>query len=272
MLFSFFRYKHFRTKREKSQEKNYEQFPVSIIKPLKGFDENLRMNLLSFFTMNYPKFELLFCVVDQDDVAIEIVKNLMNLYPQVDTKLIIGGSNCGINPKVNNMNPAYKNSKYDLIMISDDKMVIQPDDLEKLVDRIVSDVNVGIVTQIPYYRGYDNECLDYISKVGLACFLIKCCFILDLFKRPRCSGMSTLYKREIFKPAGGLEYFGKHLDEDIRILTFAEQNGWKISFADELCLQNASEISIKLVYKRFVRWNFITDWNSWAFLIGTTNK
>lgn len=33
--------------------------------------------------------------------------------------LFIGGSNVGVNPKINNMNPGYEAAKHEYIMISD---------------------------------------------------------------------------------------------------------------------------------------------------------
>lgn len=86
---------------------------MSIIKPLKGTDENLHKNLESFFVMNYKNYELLFCVENHDDPAIDVVKNLMKIHPDIDARLIIHGIKVGINLKINNMNPAYLESKYE---------------------------------------------------------------------------------------------------------------------------------------------------------------
>lgn len=84
-----------------------------------GVDPNLLHNLETYFTMIYPVYELLFCIENKDDPAIETVKRLIEKYPNIDTQLFIGGSNVGVNPKINNMNPGYLAAKYELIMISD---------------------------------------------------------------------------------------------------------------------------------------------------------
>lgn len=93
--------------------------PVSIIKPLCGVDPNLATNLETFFTMNYPRYELLFCVHTHDDPAVYIVNSLLAKFPHVDARLFTGGESVGVNPKVNNMMPAYRAAKYQLLLISD---------------------------------------------------------------------------------------------------------------------------------------------------------
>src|SRR5271167_3582106 len=60
--------------------------PVTIFKPLKGLDEELEANLRSFFRLDYPTFQLLFCVADADDPAIEVVKKLQSEFPDQDAK------------------------------------------------------------------------------------------------------------------------------------------------------------------------------------------
>lgn len=88
------------------------------------------------------QYEILFCIEDKFDPAIGVVEALMHKYPEIDSKLFIGrwifviyrinsmsltiivyidagGSNVGVNPKINNMNPGYEAAKYEFIMISD---------------------------------------------------------------------------------------------------------------------------------------------------------
>ena len=50
-------------------------------------------NLESFFTLVYPKYEIIFCVRDYDDSAVPIVEKLINKYPDIPAKLLIGKKN-----------------------------------------------------------------------------------------------------------------------------------------------------------------------------------
>merc|ERR1711893_545363 len=76
---------------------------VSILKPLTGVDPHLYENLETFFNMDYPQYELLFCVEDEMDPALMVVRSLMEKYPKIDAKLFIVAKRVGINPKINNM-------------------------------------------------------------------------------------------------------------------------------------------------------------------------
>ncbi|VDD80191.1 unnamed protein product [Mesocestoides corti] len=91
---------------------------VSIIKPLLGVDPFLQENIISHFELCYPNFEIIFCVEDPNDPAVEVVQLLLHKYPNVDAKLIIGGNGNVVNPLVNNALPAYDAAKYDLIWIA----------------------------------------------------------------------------------------------------------------------------------------------------------
>src|ERR1700733_6194644 len=77
--------------------------PVSIFKPLKGLDEDLEQNLRGFFRFDYPCYQLLFCVADHDDPAIEVVRKLMSEHPDRDSQLVIGCPAFGLNPKVESL-------------------------------------------------------------------------------------------------------------------------------------------------------------------------
>ncbi|CAH2003525.1 unnamed protein product [Acanthoscelides obtectus] len=68
-----------------------EPYPgVSILKPLMGEDPHLVSNLETFFTMTYPEYELLFCIEDEKDPAIDVVNALKEKYPKLKQISILG--------------------------------------------------------------------------------------------------------------------------------------------------------------------------------------
>lgn len=56
---------------------------------------------------------------DESDPAIMLVNSLIEKYPKVDANLFVGGSDVGVNPKINNMHKAYEAANYEFILISD---------------------------------------------------------------------------------------------------------------------------------------------------------
>ena len=72
-----------------------------------------------FFFLFFWQFELLFCVQNDSDPAVTYVNQLKDKYPNVQAQLFTGGVPVGVNPKINNMQPAYVAAKYDLILVSD---------------------------------------------------------------------------------------------------------------------------------------------------------
>lgn len=202
--------------------------------------------------MDYPTYELLFCVQDHDDPAIAIVRKLMLKHPEVDAQLVHGNFKVGVNPKVNNMVPAYDKSKYDLIMISDDKMFIQSDTLQDMVEFMTRDEEIGMVIQIPYFK--ERPGFTAFLENVLMMTMFKLYMISRIFGRIAAPGMSCLIRKEVLELAGGLKHFGKYLAEDFKMIKFTDRNGWKVRYSRQFGLQNPSKSGILSIYQRVGRW------------------
>ncbi|CAF0827682.1 unnamed protein product [Adineta ricciae] len=77
----------------KPSHSNLKELPgVSIIKPLTGIDTNLYENLKTFFNLQYPRYEILFCVQEHDKELIDLLERLREQYPHVESQLFVAGS------------------------------------------------------------------------------------------------------------------------------------------------------------------------------------
>jgi ceramide glucosyltransferase len=62
---------------------------VTIIRPLCGLDNNLYNALEAAMRLEYPNYEIIFALQNDDDEALPVVRLIMEKYPSVDAKIII---------------------------------------------------------------------------------------------------------------------------------------------------------------------------------------
>ncbi|ODV85967.1 glycosyltransferase family 21 protein [[Candida] arabinofermentans NRRL YB-2248] len=128
---------------------------VSILRPIKGVDPEMEICLQSSFQQDYAldKFEIIFCVQDSKDPAINLVERLIAKYPHVDAKLMIDDqankANYGPNPKVNNLAKGYKAAKFDILWVQDSNVWSRPDVLRRSVYSLTHSLDNGRTTKRP---------------------------------------------------------------------------------------------------------------------------
>ena len=121
--------------------------PVTIFKPLKGVDEGLEENLRSFFRLDYPTYQLLFCVADTNDPAIAVVERLLAEFPAQDAELLVGCPVFGLNPKVESLAAMDRLRKHETILISDSNVRARPSYLRETACHL-AEPGVGLVTNL----------------------------------------------------------------------------------------------------------------------------
>ncbi|XP_076353090.1 ceramide glucosyltransferase-like isoform X1 [Tachypleus tridentatus] len=224
---------------------------VSIIKPLVGVDPNLFTNLETFFTMNYPQYELLFCIHDESDPSIMLVKRLMEKYPSIDAKIFIGGMKVGANPKINNMQLGYEAAKYDLFLVSDSGIRMKEDTLLDMVLSMKDDT--GLVHQMPFTcdrKGFPAT----LEKVFFGTSHARIYLSADFFRINCPTGMSALMRKKPLDEVGGIKAFAQYLAEDFFFAKSFTDRGWKLRISSQPAWQNSGHCDISSFRNRITRW------------------
>jgi ceramide glucosyltransferase len=147
---------HFRSVRRVSAAKTPFAPPASIIKPVRGLDHEAYENFASFCRLDYPEYELLFAVSDANDPVIPIIEKLRAEFPATSIRLIKNVPHVGASDKVNNLCRLAQTAKYDLLVMSDSDVRVEPDYLQQVTAPFI-DPEVGVVTA--FYKSQSSGTL-----------------------------------------------------------------------------------------------------------------
>ena len=118
--------------------------PVSVLKPLRGADEETERCLESWFRQDYPApVQLLFAVDSASDPVVEIVERLLRKHPRIDAQLHVCIAAQGANGKVAKLAELARLARHPVLASSDADVAAPPDLLAQLVAPL-ADPAVGL--------------------------------------------------------------------------------------------------------------------------------
>ncbi len=186
--------------------------PVSILKPVKGLDYGAYLNLKSFFTQDYPLYELIFGVESYDEPTLPVIKRLREEFPHLPVKIVVAEPQSA-NRKAGMLEILSAHASFPLIVASDSDFRVPPDYLRRIVQPFRRP-EVGLVTA--FYRG--KEALTTAARVEalyISTNLLPSASIgLRWMKMGYAFGSTIALKRETLEEIGGFRSFADYLADD----------------------------------------------------------
>ncbi len=119
--------------------------PVSILKPIRGLDPGARENLVSFCRLDYPEYEIVFCIDGDDEAVVSVIEDLKRSFPQRQIRALHGSGRIATNDKVAKLVRLVNEAAHEVVVISDSDVRVGPDYLRH-VTAPLRDPKVGAVT------------------------------------------------------------------------------------------------------------------------------
>ncbi len=230
-------------------------FPVSIMKPVKGLDEDSYENFASFCRQDYAApVQLVFCFAQPDDPAIDVVQKLIKDFPDHDIILNIDPAIHGPNYKVSNLVNGFPKARYDLLIISDSDIRVTPYFLKSVTSHFV-DPAVGLVMS-PYRSSKVHGTATAFEALAFTGEMIP--NVVTAMKLEGLSfalGAAMTFRREALQDIGGLITLADYLADDYQLGNRIKKAGWRLILDHEFVESMLKPEMISDILSRQLRWS-----------------
>ncbi len=225
--------------------------PVSLLRPVCGVENHLEETLASTFALDYPRYEIVFCVASPDDPVIPLVERLMAVHSTISARLLVGDDHISINPKLNNLVKGWKSARFDWIVMADSNVLLPPNYLQSLFSRwtpgtgLVSSPAIGVRPE-----GFWGE----LECAFLNTYQARWQLTADQLGLGFAQGKNMLWRRDILENAGGIGALAAEVAEDVASTKIVHNAGLKVCLVGKPFPQPLGVRSLSEVWRRQLRW------------------
>lgn len=246
--------------------------PVSILKPVKGFDPGMYEAFRSHCLQEYAgEYELIFGAGSEDDPAVEAVHRLIAEFPNRQIRLVICPDRLGTNGKVSNLIQMLPERKHEFLLINDSDIRVSPRYLERVMRQFAAPAKkpVGMVTAL--YRGRSAAWTlgSVLEALGIATDFQAGVLTARVVEGGIHFGLgSTLaVRREAMAAAGGLEALVDQLGDDYEMGARIAAAGYSIRLATEVVETSVPAYSFTGFLSHQLRWaRTVRDSRRWGYV------
>lgn len=227
---------------------------ISILKPVKGMDEGSYENFASFCRQNYDApVQLIFCVADLHDPVIPVIRQVMVDFPEQDIELHIDPAIHGPNYKVSNLINGFSKARYDLLMICDSDIRVEPTFMQSVTAHF-TDPEVGLVTS-PYRSSMVHGPVTAFEALAFSTEMVpNVVTALKLEGLSFALGAAMTFRRQALQDIGGLEALVEYLADDYQLGNKIHCAGWQLKLDRQFVESMLKPEKLGAILSRQLRW------------------
>ncbi|HEX2254636.1 MAG TPA: glycosyltransferase [Thermoanaerobaculia bacterium] len=238
--------------------------PLSVLKPLKGVDQDLEANLAALARQDYPVFELVLGTAQADDPALAVARRVAARFPAVAVQVVTGAPAFGLNPKVTNLRHLAAHARHEHLLISDSNVRPGPGYLRALAAELPPTGGRGgaaLVSSVLAGHGLALRCGPHptagalCEDLHLGTFVAAGVLAADAALRPCVVGKSMLFRRSDLAAVGGWRAVADVLAEDYVLGRAFAAAGWRVALSTHVLPVVAGRRGVGQFFARHLRWS-----------------
>jgi ceramide glucosyltransferase len=227
------------------------QAGVSVLKPLRGLDPNTYEAFVSQIQQQYPRFEILFGVRDEDDPAAIEVRRLMRDFPDAPVRLIVGAASAA-NGKVGVLMELARQARYPLWVVNDSDIKVTPTYLSSVVLPF-SDEKIGLVTCL--YRARAHSLPATWEALGIGTDFMPSTLVAPLLGvREFGLGSTLAFRAADLNRLGGFAAVADYLADDYQLAKQITRLGKRVLLSTYIVETSVNDSTWWGVWHHQVRW------------------
>ncbi|RWB78968.1 MAG: ceramide glucosyltransferase [Mesorhizobium sp.] len=225
--------------------------PVSIIVPSRGVEQFTQETLQRAFSLDWPRYELIFCVAHAEDPVVRLIDAAIARHPKVPARLLIGDDRISANPKLNNCVKGWQAARHDWVVLADSNVLMPRDYAQHLMAAWRPDT--GLVCSTPIGSRPDGFWAE-----------VECAFLNTLQARWQyagealglgfAQGKSMLWNKPMLDANGGIQALAAEIAEDAAATKLVNGLGLRVNLVASPFEQPLGQRSVAEIWSRQTRW------------------
>ena len=225
--------------------------PISIVRPCCGIDNFCEETLGSSFRLDYPHYEVIFCVARGNDPVVPVLQKLIAANAGVPARLIIGDERVSANPKLNNCVRGWDAARYDWIILADSNVLMPRDYIQRLL--AAWKPATGLVCSMPQGSHPTNVWAE-LEIAFLNTYQARWQYAADGVGTGFAQGKNMLWRRDILEAGGGIRALAAEIAEDAASTKVVRSAGLNINLIDSPFPRPLGKRTLRDIWNRQIRW------------------
>ncbi|TGQ78575.1 glycosyltransferase [Mesorhizobium sp. M8A.F.Ca.ET.207.01.1.1] len=225
--------------------------PVSIVVPSRGVEPFTHETLERAFALDWPRYELIFCVAHTDDPVVKLINRAIARFPKVPARLLIGDDRVSANPKLNNCVKGWEAARHNWVILADSNVLMPRDYIEHMMAAWRPDT--GLVCSTPIGSRPEGFWAD-----------VECAFLNTLQARWQyagealglgfAQGKSMLWNKPMLDANGGIRALAAEIAEDAAATKLVNGLGLRVNLVAAPFEQPLGQRTLGEIWSRQARW------------------